>query len=125
MMNEGIEVVGALPLRRVAGHQHDFHFGILLCDLKGKGNTVHPRHQNIRKQQIKRLRHQAIKGKQAILDGGDFVTAMRQGASNELPNGFFIFGYENASHFSNYRDKLRKEKNETTKDFLNRVPRNE
>src|SRR5437763_9981088 len=73
----------ALALARVAGHQQDLHFRIILAGLECERDAVEPGHDNIREQELVSLGLECRQRSKPIADSHGLMTAMPERALDE------------------------------------------
>jgi len=106
LVDELLEIVRALPLGRIAGHHQDRSLRMFLGDLERQSDADHPRHHDVRDQEILvRIRSEPVERIETVVGGDHVMPAMHQGASNEFANRAAIFCNQKSCHCSVFQPR--------------------
>ena len=105
-MNEWIDIVGALSLVGVAGHQQNSEFGTLARRGQRKRNAIHHRHADVGEQKIEAavLGNEKVERRLTVASGLDVVSCCSERPRAKRAKCFLIFGYENTRHADQWID---------------------
>jgi hypothetical protein len=102
VVDQEVQIVGALFFVGVAGHHQHPRRRVVLGDLQRQRDAVHDRHDDVGEDQIEGL---ALKRRQRVRAVGNrfhLVAAIGKGPGNEGANGLVVFGDQNIRHGSPY-----------------------
>jgi hypothetical protein len=99
-VNEWVDIVGALTLIGVAGHQQNSEFGTFPRCRQRKRYTIHHRHADVGEQKIETavLGNEKVERRLAVASGLDVVSCCSERPREQRAKRFLIFGYENTRH---------------------------